>query len=265
MKNAVAIALLMLSATPAVADDTITVEEVASGQFELTLISNSMLEISSAQALLIPTAQALCPDKYPEFGHYEFESTESTEQRPDSDDPANFKIVQQVLCVETVPSREAGDRESFISGPKEERALVARIRFLSESYFADIFGSNYEKAYALLSAEMQSYRSFDEWTALMDQIRAKSGSVSALNVHTITIYDNPPNAPEPGLYVAADYQNSFEKAPYHCGYLLWFRGQSGEFRITREESGLVTYEILQQIPKENQANLLDQMRCTARQ
>ena len=46
MKIAVAIALLMLSANPAIAGETITVKEVASGQFELTLISNSILEIS---------------------------------------------------------------------------------------------------------------------------------------------------------------------------------------------------------------------------
>lgn len=262
MKKTVAIAIVLLSTTPAVGDDAVTVEEVASGQFELTLISNTVLEISSAQARLIPVAQALCADKYPEFGHYEFESSE---QSPGSDGSANFKIVQQVACVGAIPSREVGDRESFISGLNEEHAVVARVQSLSDSYFADIYSSNYERAYALLSVEMQSYRTFDEWTALMDKIRTDGGPVSAINVHTITIYDNPPNAPEPGLYVAADYQNSLEKAPYHCGFLLWFRGQSGEFRITREETGLLTYEILEQFPKEDHADLLDQMKCTAPQ
>lgn len=265
MKKFVAIALLMFSATTAAADDTITVEEVASGQFELTLVSNSKLEISSAQALLIPTAQALCPDKYPEFGRYEFDSTERIGQTSGPGDAASFKFVQQVSCVEVAPSREAGNRKSFISGPKEKRALVANIQTLSEAYFANIFGSNYEKAFASLSAELQSYHPFDEWTAKIDQIRADIGSVSAINVHTITVYDNPLNAPKPGLYVAADYQNSFEKAPYHCGYLLWFREQSGNFRITREETGLITYETLQQVPNESQAYLLDQMMCIARQ
>jgi hypothetical protein len=39
-------------------------------------------------------------------------------------------------------------------------------------------------------------------------------------------------------------------APIHCGYLTWFRGENGEYRIVREETGHVTTESLARIPSE---------------
>jgi|GEM_PF-860482 len=245
------------------AENAVTVEEVGSDRFELILTSASALDIESAQASLVPTAESLCPDKYPTFGHYQFESAERLGQLPGPDNATDFKFIQQIACVEAVLAPETSDRKSFFSDPTEKRNVEERILQLSESYFADIFGGNYEKAFASLSAEMKSYRSFDEWSAQMDQLRIKSGSITSIDVHTITIYDNPPNAPQPGLYVAADYQNSFEKAPFHCGFLIWFRGESSDFEITREETGLLTYETLEQIPVENHETALAQMKCNA--
>ena len=196
------VVILVLAAPPALAEHTVTVEEVASDRFELTLTSTSVIDVESAQALLVPTAESLCRNKQPAFGHYQFESTESAGQLPGPDNPTDFKIVQQIACIEAMPAPQASDRKSFISDANDQRIVEERILSLSESYFADIFGGNYEKAFASLSAGMQSYRSFDEWSVQMDQIRAKAGSITAINVHTITIYDNPPNAPQPGLYVA---------------------------------------------------------------
>jgi hypothetical protein len=227
------------------------------------MTSTTVFDVASAQALLVPTAASLCQNKQPEFGQYQFEIIEGISQRAGSEKPNTFVIVQQIACVDAVPAPKHGNRRSFISDPNEERIVQKQIVSLSESYFADIFSGNYERAFAFLSANMRSHRTLEEWSAQMDRMRAETGSITAINIHTITIYDNPPNAPKPGLYVAADYQNSLEKAPFHCGYLIWFRGENSEFEITREEIGLLTYKVLEQIPEESHKDVLAQMRCRA--
>ena len=161
------------------------------------------------------------------------------------------------------PAQGGVDQTSFISGPNDQSVVEDRIRKLSESYLTDIFDGSNKAAFAYLSTEMQSYQSFEEWSARIDKQRLDAGSITAINVHTITVYHNPPNAPRPGLYVAADYQNSSQNAPYHCGFLVWFRGESGDFEITREETGLITHEDFEMIPDDSKENVLAQMKCNA--
>ena len=110
---------------------------------------------------------------------------------------------------------------------------------------------------------MQSYQSFEAWSERIEESLEAAGSVELINVYSITVYDNPPNSPRPGLYVAADYQNSLQEGSYHCGFLVWFRGESGDFEITREETGLISYEDLKMIPEESLEDVLAQMRCNA--
>lgn len=79
----------------------------------------------------------------------------------------------------------------------------------------------------------------------------------------ITVYNNPAEAPEPGLYIAADFNNVFENIPIHCGYLMWFRPIGGTFTITREETGYVTAEQLKSISNTQLPDLKRQLRCVA--
>jgi len=101
----------------------------------------------------------------------------------------------------------------------------------------------------------------DEYSAQMDKFRTDGGSKPAINVHTISFYDSPSNAPKPGLYIAADYQNTFDSGALHCGYLIWFREASGEFKIIREETGVIKKDTLDRMSEKRKEDTLKKMLC----
>ena len=262
MRKFLVFVTVTLAYTSVIAENEISIEEISDAKFRLTLISETMLEITTAQELLVPTAVSVCDGKYPQYGHYEFESDEKVST--DSDSSANsFELAQEIECIDP-PVAPIPDSRSFVADVQAEQAIEDSVRVLSESYFSSLIAGRLDEAYDYLSESMKSYRSFDEWSAQVSEFRNSAGELIDLNIHTITIYDNPPNSPQPGIYVAVDYQNRFKNAPYHCGYLVWYRAEVGEFRIMREETGLITNETLGEIPKEQLSQLLAQMRCSTR-
>lgn len=256
--------LLSLTAAAAAAADGITVKELASGRFEVAFTSTTIVDVGEAQALLVPTAWSLCQGAYPELGQYRFSSEETIGEESASKSTEQFHFIQEISCVEAPPAVASVDEVSHPPESMSAPDLEQHIRTLSEGYFRSLYGGEYARAYGLLSADMREYRSYEEWVQQAEALRAEAGRVTAINVHTVTIYDNPPNAPRSGLYVAADYQNALDLMPYHCGYLVWFRARSGQFEITREESGVLPQKVLEQIPEEDHESVLAQMRCAAR-
>ena len=260
--KSLAVITIMLVCTPVLAKNEISFEKIADDEFVLKLVSEDILEITAAQELLAPTAVSLCDGKYPQYGHYEFRSYQPISPGAGSAPPYSYELAQAIRCV-GVPILPVPDTRSYVTDAEAKQAIENEVLYLSRTYFSHLIAGNYEEAYDQLSESMRSYRSFEEWQSQFDDFKKRSGKLVELNIHTITVYDNPPDAPQPGIYVAADYQNRFEDAPYHCGYLMWFRAEVGEFQIMREETGLITNEILGQVTDDQRAQLLTQMRCSA--
>ena len=259
-KSSLILCVLLICAN-ATADSEISVEKLSAGKYQIQITSTDVLDPSVAQELLVPTAQSLCNDSFAQFGHYRFASSVSlTDPAPQGDE---LVFIQEIECTVENLELEAA-RNPNVSSQEHRSAIEAEVKALSERYFAEVLAGNYEAAYSRLAESMKSFRKFDEWTAQMEKFRDEVGTVTELNIHTITVYDNPPNAPEPGLYVAADYQNRFARAPYHCGYLVWFRSRDNSFKIIREESGWITNQMLLQVPGEQIPGLLSQFRCVTR-
>jgi hypothetical protein len=265
MNRPLCAAILVLVVHSTMAENDIAVKKLASNRFELTLTSRAVLDLGAAQAMLIPTADSLCPDQHAQLGRYRFASSENVGQEDGANAENSFELVQEISCVDEIVVPDNDIPKPLVSDLADRRLLEQHVRSMSKRYFDDVYSGKYGEGFDLMSAEMQSFRAYEEWAAQMDEFRAEAGPVVTINVHTITVYDSPPNAPQPGPYIAADYQNSLRNAPFHCGYLIWFRGgESGEFQIIREESGLLTDKILNQIPEEDHENILAQMRCNAR-
>src|SRR5690606_38689574 len=102
------------------------------------------------------------------------------------------------------------------------------------------------------------------WKESKRSLHAILGEPVRFTITKVTVYDNPPDSPGPGVYVAADFTNEFRNAPMHCGYLVWTRAANGQFEITREDAGHVTSEQLAAIPVSQHAQIRQQMRCAAR-
>lgn len=263
MRKSLAFITFTLASTFVIAENEISIESISANQFRLTLNSETMLDVAAAQELLVPTAVSLCDGKHPQYGHYEFESDENISTNSGSKSSDIFELTQDIQCIDS-PVATVPDSRSFVADADAQLAIEDSIRALSESYFSSLIAGRIDEAYGHLSDSMKSYRSFDEWNTQVSEFRNSAGELVELNLHTITVYDNPPNSPQPGIYVAVDYQNRFEDAPYHCGYLVWYRAEVGSFQIMREETGLITNAILGEVPKGQLPQLLAQMRCSAR-
>ncbi len=254
----------MLQGRPGAEQD-IAVKALDDNRYELSLTSGTVLENETAQVLLLPTAEELCEGLIPNFGRYRFSSAEPIAGAGENveEPPSSFSFVQELECWAVSPP--AADRAipPAIGSDAEAEEVKNTIRAVSIQYFTDIANERYEKAYAVVDDALRAYSTAESWEAEKRSFQSTVGAVVSLKISRLTIYDNPPGAPEPGLYVAADFDNEYENAPIHCGYLMWFLRDGGEFRVTREESGHVTSEQLRTIPIEQVPALRQRLRCVA--
>ena len=252
---------LTLIAAHDVGGQEIAVKPLGDDRYELTLTSRAVIEVEAAQVLLVPTAVELCKNLTPAFGRYRFSSTEPVADGTDEDRSESFILVQQLAC--SVANRAAPDRtiSATSTSAAEAEAVTSTVRDLSITYFDDIANGRYKQAYAVVDEILREFSTVESWEADKRSFRSAAGAPVSLEIVRVTIYDNPPGAPEPGLYVAADFSNEYASAPIHCGYLMWLRRNGGEFRIAREESGLVTNEQLRTIPAEQVPNIRQRLQC----
>jgi hypothetical protein len=134
-------------------------------------------------------------------------------------------------------------------GETDKAAIERSVRNLTEEYFRGIDDLEFASSYAKLAPVMQKMKLYDDWRSGMEDFRSMSGALQEANVWRITVYVDPPNAPGPGVYVAADFENEYEKVPFQCGYLIWFEGPAGVFQVIREETGHLDRETAAKLSK----------------
>ena len=237
----------------------IGVRQLRENEFEFVLTNPVSLSESEARALIAGVAANVCKGLTPALGKYRFESTEAIGQDAPADGSEGFRFVQEVSCV----PGSAGPAESrlpTLSTPEESQRVQDDVRLWSEAWFRLIADKRVDDAYEQMSA---GSRGGDEaaWKRDMLSFQATAGKPLQISIVKITVYDNPAEAPEPGLYVAADFNNRYENVPIHCGYLMWFRPVGGEFLISRTEIGRITSEQLKSIPAAQLPEIKQRMRC----
>ena len=108
----------------------------------------------------------------------------------------------------------------------------------SYAYFAAKDGGRYDAAYAWFAPSVQAYLTPELYRAQTAEFNAGAGK-GERRIVTLTWERDPPEAPAPGLYVAADFMSRFANLRLHCGYLMWHREADGQFRIVREEQSFL--------------------------
>lgn len=260
MKRAAALLVVCAACSGAAKADEITFEQTGDDAFVLTLTSTTQYDIDTSQNLLIAKALELCGELLPTFEKYSFESSEALADGSETTTEPSYRFTQHVTCgaaAEAVAPETA--QQSYQFAPPDQ--IEARARELTEAYFAALTGGQFDVAWAYLTENMQSYKTFAEWEQANKELYLALGAVETRTVWRVTIYDNPPNAPMPGLYVAADYFNAYENAPFHCGYLIWFSDGERAFRILREETGHLTQDIVGQMTGEQLEQVKAQFGC----
>ena len=156
----------------------------------------------------------------------------------------------------------SAQRWPTLKTPEESREVEEDIRARSAEFFRLLAANRMEETYAQVDGRALA-QDLATWTRERRAFRTLAGEPVRINIVEDHGLRQPGRGTNPGLYVAADYINEYRNVPFHCGYLMWFRPIGGEFHITREETGDITAEQLQQIPAEQLPAIKQRMRCVA--
>ena len=236
MSLLISIALLHDYALPAAADPDIAVKDIGNNQFELTLHTTTTVNIFEAQRELAPTANRTCGEKQANFGHYAFDLSQPI-SGPASK-AATLTLTQTIRCgLETPPT--IPQTTSAPDGWKPSASDQSNVESGTYRYYGAKDAGDYAAAYAMFDNGMKEAARFDSWASNAKSQNSKAGHVLNRRVIRITWYKDPPSAPEPGIYAAADFSGQFENDPIYCGYLAWHRSADGNYLIIREEENFI--------------------------
>lgn len=234
--------------------DKISTRTTGSDSFEITLDSTTVSDVASATRRIAPTARTLCEGRHVELGRYEFDQSEAV-----NGSGANnwFQLTQQVRCVDSAPEIERAVRKPQLKDQAAADNVQAKVRELSTAYFYDLYANMGDDANAALDAiggQADADRSAIFETA--------AGTAIEINLFRLTVYDNLPNAPMDGIYVAVDYDNNVGNVAHHCGYLMWHSLDAEKFSLGRVESGALTEELVSTMSERDSYAVRKQLRCS---
>jgi hypothetical protein len=217
-------------------DSDIAIKDIGHNQYELTLHTTTTINVFEAQRELAPTAKRTCADKEAHFGHYAFAIDEPSPGH--SGKTTNLTLTQTIRCGSETPS-PIPQSSSAPDGWKPTALDQSQIESQTYGYYSAKDAGDYAAAYAMFDNGMKQATHFDTWSANARSQYAKAGHVLNRLVLKITWYKDPPSAPEPGIYAAADFSGQFESDPIYCGYVAWHRGADGKFRVIREQENFI--------------------------
>lgn len=244
------------AALAAAAEPSLTAKRLGENVYELLLVTDQTADVAVAQRAILPAAQQLCAGKTARLGHYKFQSAEPMPGQP----PARKEITlrQEVHC-EIAAAPPAGP--ATLSPVAHDDAAIEK---LTMTYLRAKDAGQYSDAYALFGPGMKASTSLESWSDSARKTKATVGKVKSSRVKKITWYDNPPSAPVPGTYAAADYESDSENTRVHCGYVVWLAAADGTFMISREEENFVDKSAATKLSPERIRAFAEQFRCEVR-
>lgn len=235
--------------------------EISANVYEFLLESDKELELAHAQTAIGEVAQAVCKGKTPSYGKYTFEHRKPVAVPTEGSVDTYFIFRQQVECTNSVAS--VHQRKALPLTREQEKAIKDSVNTLTEKYLAAKDKADFKLAYGYLSEGMKAMRSYETWSAEEAEYLNHSGKLLEREIWRTTIYNNPADSPEPGIYIAADYESSYENYSIHCGFVIWFLPghDSVDYSVMREEFGNINKDILSIIPTNDLPSVRKQIGC----
>lgn len=259
------LALLLVSlALPGAASaaDAVHVEDHGGGRYTLTTTLGGTTDPAHGQLAIVPTAEELCGELHPHYGHYRFESSAPSEAT-EASSPASLSYRQDIACrdqpQQAVETASAPVPPAPSTPPTDEDAALIQDRTLA--YLQAKGSADADATYAMLSKEMASYASPEAWKDARSTLNAKLGPGAEPAVVRITWYDDPQNAPSHGRYAATDYRVDYPNQAFICGYVVWLRQSDGGYLVVREEEGQAPPEVIAGLSPEQRLAMRTQLQC----
>jgi hypothetical protein len=115
-------------------------------------------------------------------------------------------------------------------------AQIAEAAIVRDAYWVALDRGDYVEAYALFTPGMQALSPADSFAREGAAQASQYGRTIERRVMRTTRYDNPANAPAPGIYIAFDFVGRFELVDRNCGYIILYQPpEGGPFQITRTD------------------------------
>lgn len=257
---ATTIAFCLLSGSALAAD--LAFKKLSATEFELTLTSDISLTVDQAQVMMSDPASTLCAGKIPQYGKYKFTGSENLAGQESTEKTPVFHMVQSLSCVADFPARPKVTTATKLDSDQEFKLKIEGKK-LTNAYLSAIENAYYETAYNMLSHSMKATSSPEDWQARVTAYKAQIGTLVSRDLWRTTVYDNPANSPQPGTYIAVDYETKHSIAPVTCGYVVWFLAPGGKnhFSLMREEYGHISEDIIKSTSASDMGKLRKQMGC----
>src|SRR3546814_625272 len=204
------------------AGDAGQVDDHGGGRYTLTTTLDGTTDPAHGQLAIVPTAEELCGELHPHYGHYRFESSAPSEATGTSA-PASLSYEQDVECrgqpQQVAESASAPVPPAPSTPPTSEDEALLRERTLA--YLQAKNTADADAVYAMLSSELASYASPAAWKETRSALNARLGAGAEAAVVRLTWYDDPQNPPTHGRYAAADYRVDYpnERSEEHTSEL----------------------------------------------
>jgi len=252
--------LILPGATSAV--DAVHVDDHGGGRYTLTTTLSGTTDPAHGQLAIVPTAEELCGELHPHYGHYRFGSS-APSRAAGTSGPTSLNYEQDIECrdqpQQAVETASAAVPPAPSTPPTGEDATLIGERTLA--YLRAKDAANADAVYAMLSREMASYASAEAWKEARSALNAKLGPGGEAVVVRIAWYDNPQNASTHGRYAAADYRVDYPSEAFTCGYVVWLRQSDGDYLVVREEEGQATPDVIADLSPEQRLMMRAQLQC----
>ena len=93
-----------------------------------------------------------------------------------------------------------------------------------------------DKAYGFLTDIFKSHVTIERWRELLAETEQRLGALQSRKLRRIVWYQDPPNAPLPGTYVAVEFDSVYANAPKHFRFVILHAQGDEPFRVMRDES-----------------------------
>jgi hypothetical protein len=201
------------------------------------MTTSETTDVAAAQNALMPSAEQLCGEKKPQFGHYSFETKEPLNKTVGVF--SQTLILKQEITCEAVSALQSQKINSVAGKWNPTKAQEENIQQLTYQYFSNRDTGKYQQAYSLFAVSLKESISEKNWLERVKQFNSKAGKALKRTVSKLTWYNNPPSSPTPGIYAAADYVSQFENVDIHCGFVIWKQQKDGSFQVVREEENFI--------------------------
>lgn len=133
------------------------------------------------------------------------------------------------------------DIANLLALSKAQMAASKHPRYAEAVDFAatwvDLFDAgDVKSSFDQLAPTFQGNLTSVEWRRVIEESTAKLGKRRSRTLRRVVWYENPANAPLPGLYAAVEFDSVFENASRHFRFVI-LHSQNGEpFKVMRSEA-----------------------------